>query len=173
VAQARDLIGLRPLLAAHRALATVDLTDSGIGDEGAALVARALLANASVTALGLSGNRVRAPPERHPPPSGPGCPRAPRRCSARRGGGLLTCPARCTLQVGDEGVRVLAEALAGDATLLSLFLRNNAVGPAGAAHLAGALAGPPACGNATLQAPPPLLPLPLPPRAAYAAVLLP
>lgn len=33
------------------------------------------------------------------------------------------------MQVGDEGIKVLAEALTRDTTLLSLFLRNNAIGP--------------------------------------------
>ncbi len=45
-------------LTADSSLTTVDLTDSGIGDEGAALVATACASNSAVTVLGLSGNRL-------------------------------------------------------------------------------------------------------------------
>ena len=108
-------MGLRPLLAAHRALATVDLTDSGIGDEGAALVARALLANASVTALGLSGNRVRAPPERRRPIP-PALGRAVGGKVGEGGGGRLGAgpPARAPPLQRAEGGGVLARLVRGE-----------------------------------------------------------
>eukprot|EP00960_Hanusia_phi_P061319 764809-Hanusia_phi.AAC.3 len=69
----QDLLSLPFVLTSYPTLTTVDLTDSSnssracligltcnedVGDAGAKIVAEALAANMTVTALGLSGNKI-------------------------------------------------------------------------------------------------------------------
>jgi hypothetical protein len=52
-----DILALPHVIAAHRGLGTVDMTDCGVRNEGATAVAEALRQVTTISALGLSGNK--------------------------------------------------------------------------------------------------------------------
>ena len=123
-----ELGALGRVVASNPGLTTIDMTDSNIGDAVVAAVAEALLSNhSSVTALGLSGNKIGDGGIGH---------------IARllEPGSALASLFLRNNSVGADGARELAAALKSNTCLLKLNLKNNALGEAGARELAGMLA---------------------------------
>ncbi|KAJ3157437.1 hypothetical protein HDU86_003329 [Geranomyces michiganensis] len=124
----RDCTALASALADDCLFTTINLADSFLDDDGCILISNALKTNNMATHLDLRGNSIRAD-------------------GATALGQMLKI--NCTLKslvlewncigIWQAGVRALADGLSVNQTLQELDLRNNKIGPEGAASLAQSL----------------------------------
>ena len=118
------------MLSANTALATLRLSEAGIGDRGAEALAQGLLSSVSLRSLSLSHNRIGS--------------RGAAAVAYALEGAKVNCPGKCPLVhldlshnfLADAGVAAMALALGAARTLRTLVLRDCDIGPPGAQHMA-------------------------------------
>ncbi|KAF9556315.1 hypothetical protein EC968_008315 [Mortierella alpina] len=117
---------LSEALKTNSTVATLDLWDNSIGDDGAKTLAEALKTNRTVATLNLSGNSI-------------GSDGAKALAEALKTNRTVATLNLAENSIGNDGAKALAEALKTNSSVATLCLRQNMIGSDGAKALAEAL----------------------------------